>query len=104
MHRMDDDWEWIKDDQERHMPIPLSMTPSEYVKRNCYVTMEADEHPSVMALSLAELGAEHILMATDMPHYDSEFPHTVSTIKERSDLSEKQKELILGGNAERILN
>ncbi|HEY3117294.1 MAG TPA: amidohydrolase family protein [Chloroflexota bacterium] len=104
MHRMDDDWEWLKDNQERHMPIPLSMTPSEYVKRNCYVTMEADEHPSVMALSIEELGVEHILMATDMPHFDSEFPHTVSTLQERSDLTPKQKELILGGNAERLLN
>lgn len=86
------------------MPIPLSMTPSEYVKRNCYVTMEADEHPSVLALSLEELGVEHILMATDMPHFDSEFPHTVSTLQERSDLTPKQKELILGGNAARLLN
>jgi len=104
MHRMDDDWEWIKENQERHMPIPLSMPPSEYVKRNCYVTMEADEHPSVLALSLDEVGAEHILMATDMPHFDSEFPHTVSTIQNRNDLTTQQKELILGGNAQRILN
>jgi predicted TIM-barrel fold metal-dependent hydrolase len=104
MHRMDDDWEWLKDDQEKHMPIPLSMTPSEYIKRNVYVTMEADEHPSVMGLSIAELGVDHIMMATDMPHYDSEFPHTVSTIQNRKDLTIDQKELILGGNAQRILH
>jgi predicted TIM-barrel fold metal-dependent hydrolase len=104
MHRMDDDWDWIKDDQSRHMPIPLSMPPSEYVKRNCYVTMEADEHPDVLSLSLKELGAEHILMATDMPHFDSEFPHTVSTLQSREDLTSQQKELILGGNAQRILD
>ena len=85
------------------MPIPLSMTPSEYVKRNCYVTMEADEHPGVLALSLEELGAEHIMMATDMPHFDSEFPDTVSTIQGRHDLTIDQKEQILGGNASRIL-
>ncbi|HZT07975.1 MAG TPA: amidohydrolase family protein [Chloroflexota bacterium] len=104
MHRMDDDWEWIKEDQERHMPIPLTMPPSEYVKRNCYVTMEADEHASVLAVSLNEIGAEHIMMATDMPHFDSEFPHTVSTIKERRDLTPTQKELILGENARKLLN
>jgi len=103
MHRMDDDWEWIKDDQEKHMPIPLSMTPSEYVKRNCYVTMEADEHPGVLALAIDELGIDHIFMATDMPHFDSEFPHTVSKIQGRSDLSAKQKELILGVNAQQLL-
>ncbi|MPZ13861.1 MAG: amidohydrolase family protein [Chloroflexi bacterium] len=104
MHRMDDDWEWLKDDQERHMPIPLTMAPSEYVKRNCYVTLEADEHPDVLALSLEEFGAEHILMATDMPHFDSEYPHTVSTIRERADLTPTQKDLILGENARQLLN
>jgi predicted TIM-barrel fold metal-dependent hydrolase len=104
MHRMDDDWEWLKDDQQRHMPIPLSMTPSEYVKRNCYVTMEADEHPSVLALAIEELGVDHIMMATDLPHYDSEYPDTVATIQARSDLTAQQKELILGGNAEKLLN
>lgn len=104
MHRMDDDWEWIKGDQDRHMLTPLSMRPSEYVKRNCYVTMEADEDRGPFALAVEELGVEHILMATDLPHFDSEFPHTVSTIKERTDLTDKQKQLILGENAQRLLN
>ena len=103
MHRMDDDFQWLKDDQERHMPIPLSMPPSEYVKRNCYVTMEADERPSVFALSLEELGVEHILMASDYPHFDSEFPHTVATLRAREDLTAGQKDKILGENAARLL-
>jgi len=51
-----------------------------------------------------EIGIGHIMMATDMPHFDSEFPHTVSTIQNRSDLTAEQKDLILGGNAQRILN
>ena len=86
------------------MPIPLTMPPSEYIKRNCYVTMEADEHPGALAMALDEFGVEHIMMATDMPHFDSEFPHTVSKIQNRKDLTPTQKELILGGNAERLLN
>jgi predicted TIM-barrel fold metal-dependent hydrolase len=32
MHRMDDDFEWIGDDQYQHLPIHLGVTPSEYVK------------------------------------------------------------------------
>jgi predicted TIM-barrel fold metal-dependent hydrolase len=101
MHRMDDDWEWLKDDQDRHLPIRLSMKPSEYVRRNCYVTLEADE--GNLTESLEELGADHILMATDYPHFDSEYPHTVSKIKARSDLTPKQKEMILGENAVALL-
>ena len=41
MHRMDDDYEWAKDFSQ--LTGHLSMAPSEYVKRNCYVTCEADE-------------------------------------------------------------
>ena len=78
------------------------MPPSEYVKRNCYVTLEADE--GSLAAALAEFGAERILMATDYPHFDSEFPRTVSTIRERSDVTSRQKEMILGENAARLLN
>jgi predicted TIM-barrel fold metal-dependent hydrolase len=43
-------------------------------------------------------------MATDYPHFDSEFPHTVSGIRERTDLTAKQKDKILGENAARLLN
>jgi predicted TIM-barrel fold metal-dependent hydrolase len=57
-----------------------------------------------MTQSLKEIGEDHILMATDFPHFDSEYPHTVSSIRERTDLTAKQKDKILGENAARILN
>jgi hypothetical protein len=39
-----------------------------------------------------------------LPHFDSEYPHTVSGIRERKDLTPKQKDKILGENAARLLN
>jgi uncharacterized protein len=101
MHRMDDDWEWAKEVQDRHMEIPLSMPPGDYIRRNCYVTMEADEGD--ISQSLKELGEEHILAATDYPHFDSEYPHTIAGIRERTDITAKQKEMILSKNAEKLL-
>ena len=101
MHRMDEDFEWLKDDQHRHLPIKLSLTPSDYIRRNCYVTMEADEGSLIEPIE--HLGEDHILMATDYPHFDSEYPHTVSKIKERNDLTKIQKEKILGENARQML-
>ena len=56
MHRMDDDYEVIKD---AGMCPQLSMLPSEYVRRNCYVTCEADE--KCLPLALAEVGETHVL-------------------------------------------
>jgi predicted TIM-barrel fold metal-dependent hydrolase len=43
-------------------------------------------------------------MATDYPHFDSEYPHTVSSIRERKDLTPRQKDKILGENAAKLLN
>ena len=103
MHRMDDDFEWLKDDQHRHLSIHLSMTPSAYVKRNCYVTLEADEVPGALRMALEELGEDRILMATDYPHFDSEYPHTVSKLKANNLLTPIQKEKILGENARELL-
>jgi uncharacterized protein len=100
MHRMDDHYEWAKDFS--HLSGELKMTPSDYVKRNCYVTCEADEDD--LARPIAEIGEDHILMATDYPHFDSEFPHTVSSIRDRKDISSKQKDKILGENAARLLH
>lgn len=100
MHRMDLDYEWAKDFPE--LTGVLSMPPSEYVRRNCYFTCEADEGD--LARPIAELGEDHIFLATDYPHFDSEYPHTVSGIRERSDLTNKQKDKILGENAAQLLN
>ena len=101
MHRMDDDYEWAKS-EPRSRTAELSMPPSEYVKRNCYVTCEADELHIDRALE--EIPEDHVLMATDYPHFDSEWPHTVAGIRERDDLTPRQKDLILGENAARLLN
>jgi predicted TIM-barrel fold metal-dependent hydrolase len=98
MHRMDDDVKWVSEDQAAH----LERLPSEYVRRNCYITCEADEPR--LAWALEELGADHVCFATDYPHHDSEFPHTVSTIRARDDITERQKQLILGENAASLLN
>lgn len=97
MHRMDEDYEWVRDDQAKHLSAP----PSEYVRRNVYVTCESDEKR--LSLAIEELGEDRICMATDYPHFDSEFPHTVSMIREREDITKRHKDRILGENAARLL-
>ena len=50
-------------------------------------------------------GRSHrIFMATDYPHFDSEYPHTVSGIEPRTDITDSQKARILGENAVELLN
>ena len=99
MHRMDDEWLFVKDDG---LAPQISTWPSEYVRNNCYVTCEADE--KMLPMALQEVGETHVVMATDYPHFDSTYPHTVSGIRGRDDLTERQKKLILEDNALGIVN
>jgi uncharacterized protein len=101
MHRMDCDYAWAKD-EPRSRTATLSVAPSEYVRRNCYFTCEADEPD--LGRALREIPAEHVLMATDYPHFDSEWPHTVAGIRERTDITDRQKQLILEDNPAQLLN
>ena len=97
MHRMDDDFEYMQ-----HGFSDLKTKPSELVKRNCYFTCEADEVP--MTRTLEEIPASHILFASDYPHFDSEYPDTVKHLAARKDLTDKQAQMILGENAQALLN
>ncbi len=40
---------------------------------------------------------------SDYPHFDSEYPGTVHELKERSDITDKQKQKILSENAKDFL-
>ena len=57
-----------------------------------------------MSQSLKEVGEDHTLMARGYPRFDSEFPHTASAIRARTDLTAKQNDKIPGENAAKLLN
>jgi predicted TIM-barrel fold metal-dependent hydrolase len=65
------------------------------------VTCEADE--KLLKLALEEFSEDRVLLASDYPHFDSEYPGTVEELKERADISEKQKQKILSENAREFL-
>jgi hypothetical protein len=65
------------------------------------VTCEADER--LLRLALEEFNEDRVLLASDYPHFDSEYPGTVHELQERSDISAKQKQKILCENAKEFL-
>ena len=97
MHRMDDDYGRMKGT----FTPKVTRKPSEYLKKNCYVTCEADER--LLALALKEFSEDRVLMASDYPHFDSEYPGTVHELKARGDITDKQKQKILTENAREFL-
>src|SRR2546422_10875637 len=51
---------------------------------------------------LGWVGEDNILYASDYPHWDSEWPHTVDELMKRDDLNARVKAKILGQNALRF--
>lgn len=87
--------------EKRPQEMPLiTKAPSEYLRDGrVVVSCEAEQH---LPHALAGLGGHVVAYASDYPHWDCEFPESVRKIAGRADLTEQQKDAVLGGNAERL--
>ena len=74
----------------------LAMPPSEYFRKQCFVSVEPDEAPVKYVIDY--MGNDRIVFSTDYPHGDSKFPHAVESFLELSTLSEEDKHKILWDN------
>ena len=97
MERMDEEWE-----KRGKVEAPLCQKkPSDYVKRgNWFFAMEPEEE--TLPYVIERIGDDKILFASDYPHWDGIFPHVISTIRGRKDLSDEAKAKVLGENARRF--
>jgi predicted TIM-barrel fold metal-dependent hydrolase len=75
--------------------------PSEYIKHgNWFFAMEPEEE--TLPYVIERIGEDKIVFASDYPHWDGIFPHVVSTIRGRRDISDSAKGKVLGENAKRF--
>ena len=85
--------DWIESGWKRH--------PREYLERGqIFVTCEPEE--SLLPAAAELLGAEHIMYASDYPHWDSDFPESSRPLRERADLSDAARAAILGESARKF--
>jgi uncharacterized protein len=89
--RMDESYELEGD---LFMPT-ISMMPSEYFKRQCFVSVEPDETPA--RYMIQEFGADQLVFSTDYPHGDSRFPNATKAFMELP-ISDDDKRKILWDN------
>ena len=71
------------------------MPPSEYFKRNAWISLEADEEPAPHFIST--FGDERLLFSTDYPHGDSKYPHAVDAF-DKLPISDESKARIVSTN------
>ena len=93
--RLDDQWEKFGPGCERS----LSMLPSEYFRRQCYIALDVDEEPAVHAVN--ELGAEYFVVSSDYPHSDGAFPEAMQQFFGLP-LAAEQRKKILWDNCARL--
>jgi predicted TIM-barrel fold metal-dependent hydrolase len=73
MYRLDEHWEWTGS----YEAPEVLMKPSEYMKRNCFLSVEADE--ATARYYIEEFGDDNLIYSTDYPHADSKFPHATES-------------------------
>jgi predicted TIM-barrel fold metal-dependent hydrolase len=76
----------------------LSREPSEYFKRQCFVSVECDEEPVKGVFDL--IGVANIVFSTDFPHPDCKYPGAVAQFLELP-LPDAAKRAILWDNCAR---
>ena len=91
----------LDDQQRKYTDSPLPLAPSEYFKRQCFISMEVDEE--LVAGVIEQLGDDHLVISTDYPHPDSAFPRAMDEFFER-DLSDGTRRKVLWDNCARLYN
>ena len=93
--RLDDNYEF----SGRIESPELKMEPSEYFKRQCYVSTEPEEEPAGMVEKYGL--ADTVVLSTDYPHPDSKYPHAREMFLNLS-LSTETKGKIMWDNCARL--
>jgi predicted TIM-barrel fold metal-dependent hydrolase len=97
-------WMWRLDEHYEILPfqVPwLKMNPSDYFRRQCYISCEPDEDN--LGATIRAIGEDRIVFASDYPHWDATFPGATRCILDNNDISAGAKTKIMGENAQKLL-
>ncbi len=98
LYRLDFDFtkKWLSDEGKPK----IARRPSEYLKENFYVNISGHFQATSFAATLAEIGSDRMMFATDYPYEDT---RQAIALIEDAGLSDTDKEKIFPGNAEQLL-
>ncbi len=78
----------------------LHMKPSEYFRRQCWISFDPDESALAFTARSPLVGADRIIWASDYPHPDAKVPGVVDELREATaSLDAAERARILGQNA-----
>ena len=82
------------------LPDLLKAPPSEYFRRQCCVSVDADEE--LLQYTVQAIGDENIVISTDWPYDDSAYPRAIETFLGLPRVSDTSKRRILWDNCVRF--
>src|SRR5438128_5262798 len=83
----------------------LTLTPSEYFRRQCWISFDPDEAALVLAATSDLCGSDRIVWASDFPHPDAKYPGTTEELmRAMGSLSPQDQQRIAGANAVELYN
>ena len=89
-------------EREADIFVPeLKMAPTEYFKRQCWISIEPDEEPAKYTIDW--VGSDKLVFSTDYPHGDSKYPDAVSSFLELG-IPDEDKKKILWNNCASLYN
>jgi len=68
------------------------------------ISFSVEPGESQLTHTVDYVGAEHFLYASDIPHWDNEFPHNLHDLQNHKQLSNEIKEKILYKNAKELFS
>ncbi len=81
----------------------LKLAPSEYFRRQCWISFDPDESTLAFTARSPLVGAERIVWASDYPHPDAKFPGVTEELAEAMDgLTDDQQREIAGDSCRRL--
>ena len=80
----------------------LTMLPSEYFKRQGFVSVDPDEY--LAADVIKHVGDDNLVFSTDWPHGDARYPEATDTLLSMPGISDESKRKIFWDNTARLYN
>jgi predicted TIM-barrel fold metal-dependent hydrolase len=81
----------------------LKMLPSEYFRRQCWISFDPDESMLAFTANSPLCGADRIIWASDYPHPDAKFPGVTEELAQALEgLSDEQQQMITSESAKAL--
>ncbi len=104
LYRLDERCEHARDSNYAGVgsSLRLTMLPSEYFKRQGFVSVDPDEY--LAADVIKHVGDDNLVFSTDWPHGDARYPEATDTLLSMPGISDESKRKIFWDNTARLYN